>query len=422
MHSFVNRRLAVLLSSFSLTLITGVGARAQTLLDLSTAPRIGGSDVYDANFAGGASGSTDYTDNPTPGQTFTAGGNKLYSITVKGAGNGGYGGNGNFYDANWHIRLSSVSGTTLTPVAGAGDISVSAAQLANTSGYVSFIFAAPISLTQGSKYAFDLYSEDGYFALAHDATASTGSFNTSTPRAFTGTTETTINSNSRTFFANFSSPAGITQSQTAPTVGANDISQLNNAGATDNTKDFTDNNPNPGQTFTTGSGSNLGYALNSLTVQGIGNGGNNFNTGNWHLQIGSVSGSGATLTTTSLAQYAFDAAPITSTTGYVTFNLGSTPLTLAPNTQYEWNLYSDNGYFGLAEGNAAAAAAFTGGSYINEGASRTFAPETASVTSGRVRTFELSLSALAPEPSALALMGSSAGLFLVGLRRRRARS
>src|ERR1035441_8547182 len=85
---------------------------------------------------------------------------------------------------------------------------------------------------------------------------------------------------------------------TAPTPGANDISQLTGGSATDGLNYFADNSSPPGQTFTTGTNAS-GYALGSLYVQTGGYNANNTATAQTYtLRIYSVSGSTATLIST----------------------------------------------------------------------------------------------------------------------------
>jgi hypothetical protein len=87
---------------------------------------------------------------------------------------------------------------------------------------------------------------------------------------------------------------------TAPTPGANDVSQLTGGTADDlagNTY-YSDKNPPPGQTFTTGSNTS-GYGLTSLYVKTGGYDANNTGTAQTYtLRIYSVSGSTATLLST----------------------------------------------------------------------------------------------------------------------------
>jgi hypothetical protein len=87
---------------------------------------------------------------------------------------------------------------------------------------------------------------------------------------------------------------------TAPTPGANDISQLVNNGdsARDGLNYFADNSSPPGQTFTTGSNPS-GYALTSLYVQTGGYNANNTGTAQTYtLRIYSISSGTATLIST----------------------------------------------------------------------------------------------------------------------------
>ena len=85
---------------------------------------------------------------------------------------------------------------------------------------------------------------------------------------------------------------------TAPTPGANDVSQLTGGNNRDGLNYYADNSSPPGQTFTTGSNAS-GYGLTSLYVQTGGYDGNNTGTAQTYtLRIYSVSGSTATLLST----------------------------------------------------------------------------------------------------------------------------
>ena len=85
---------------------------------------------------------------------------------------------------------------------------------------------------------------------------------------------------------------------TAPTPGANDVSQLTGGNNRDGLNYYADNSSPPGQTFTTGSNAS-GYGLVSLYVKTGGYDGNNTGTAQTYtLRIYSVSGSTATLIST----------------------------------------------------------------------------------------------------------------------------
>jgi hypothetical protein len=123
---------------------------------------------------------------------------------------------------------------------------------------------------------------------------------------------------------------------TAPTPGANDISQLTiptGANSPDGLNYYFDNGTPPGQTFTTGSNP-TGYVLTSLAMATAGNGGSLPAAGQVYLlYLYSVSGSTATLmdTFTSQAGFTFTELDWLQWTG-----LG---VTLQPNTQYAYSFH-----------------------------------------------------------------------------------
>ncbi len=186
-------------------------AQAGFLTTSPTPPVIGPSDVAQPLFAGPGvfDPAHDFTDNPTPGQSFTtpnaAPAYRLNSITLKGTGVGVVGA-GNFFGGNWNLRISAISGTTLTPIA---TDSAVANVLPNDNDfryYVTFTFTTPVLLAPGSTYAFDLFSESGYFGLSRvgDVYAGGAAFNTSGVRDFSGTTANFAVGGDRTFFASLS--------------------------------------------------------------------------------------------------------------------------------------------------------------------------------------------------------------------------
>ena len=123
------------------------------------------SDISQLDFSVGPDGSQDYTNNNTPGQTFTTGSNSLgyllNNLTLKGSGNAGNG----YQTGNFVVDISSVGGTTLTSL---GTFTASAAPL---SGHESDFFtidlsAANLTLASGTQYAYDIYGTAGFFGLS----------------------------------------------------------------------------------------------------------------------------------------------------------------------------------------------------------------------------------------------------------------
>ena len=200
-----------------IALLTAANAAQAGFLTTSpTPPTIGPSDVFQASFAapGVFDAARDFTNNPTPGQSFTtpigAAAFRLNSITVKGVGAGEFApvvaAGAGFNTDSWHLRISAITGTLLTTLA---TESASATDLPADNDfryYVTFALATPVLLAPGSTYAFDVYSESGYFGLSRvgDVYAGGAAFNTTGVRNFTGTTADFRVTGDRTFFASLS--------------------------------------------------------------------------------------------------------------------------------------------------------------------------------------------------------------------------
>jgi len=134
-------------------------------------------------------------------------------------------------------------------------------------------------------------------------------------------------------------------SPTAPTANVL-VSQLTDVGpgVQANDRDYTDNGGPPGQTFTV-PGASL---LTALTVLGRGDAGGGFDSGNFHIQIGTVNP--ATGAITPLDAEVAPGAGITANNQYVTFTLAN-PVVVAPGTTYAWSLFNEPaGWYGLAHG------------------------------------------------------------------------
>jgi hypothetical protein len=127
-----------------------------------------------------------------------------------------------------------------------------------------------------------------------------------------------------------SSGATLTDMGTVVTPGLYDISQLDGGGSGDGLNYYDDNNPPPGQTFTTGTNTQ-GYYLSSVTVgTGGGGSGSTLTAQGYNLWIYSVSGNNATL----LANYT-NASFSFAYGDWLTWS-GFTPLVLKPNTTYAY--------------------------------------------------------------------------------------
>jgi hypothetical protein len=168
---------------------------------------------------GGTYNSQAYTDNVGPvGQTFTAPATKhLYALTgvaVKGAGD-----SGTVIDAagvTWGVRISKVTGTTLTPLKTVTGIpTLTAAAAATDWVTLSFTGTDAATLDASQQYAFEIYTSDGYFgidATQGDAAYAGGTaFNSAGPgRAFTDNTLGNLANHGydRTFVAQLTAPPG----------------------------------------------------------------------------------------------------------------------------------------------------------------------------------------------------------------------
>ena len=125
----------------------------------------GAGAISQLDFSGGLDGGRDYTDNNTPGQTFTTGSNSLgyllSSLTLKGGNSFGNG----YENGSFVVDISSVSGTTLMNL---GTFTALAAPLNGKESdfFTIDLSAANLTLASGKQYAYDIYSTDGYFGLS----------------------------------------------------------------------------------------------------------------------------------------------------------------------------------------------------------------------------------------------------------------
>jgi hypothetical protein len=127
------------------------------------------------------------------------------------------------------------------------------------------------------------------------------------------------------------------------TSGLYDISQLTGGGSGDGLNYYDDNNPPPGQTFTTGANSQ-GYYLTSLSVQTGGGGSANTETAHsYYLYVYSIAnGTNATL----YANYT-NASFVYTYGDWLTWS-GFTPLVLKPNTVYAYAFHQSTSVSGWA--------------------------------------------------------------------------
>ena len=204
----------------------------------------------------------------------------------------------------------------------------------------------------------------------------------------------------------------ITDNGATFTPGASDISQLDFSGSVDGGRDYTDNST-PGQAFTTGSNS-LGYLLNSLTFKGGGNAGGGYETGNFVVDISSVSGN----TLTNLGKFTASAPPLTSlSSDFFTINLSAANLTLASGTQYAYNIYSTQCYFGLSQSTDNVDTYAGGVAFKGDQGSRT-SPTTFSAFNSNPnydRAFSVGLTANPPASAPEASQALATGVMMLGL-------
>ena len=211
--------------------------------------------------------------------------------------------------------------------------------------------------------------------------------------------------------ANAASAALLTTSSTAP-VGAA-ISQPDfSAAAFNGGQDFTDNAGPPGQTFTATVATPF---LSTLSLKGFANTGASFggnvNLATWTVTVSRVD-PGNVLT--QLSQETASGAAITSGSDYVTIALTS-PVPLTAGTQYAFDVFSSQGYFGFAKSSTDV---YAGGSAIQHGTTARAAANGATIANSQTVDRTFFINAPVPEPGALALVSTAA--LMGALRRRRA--
>jgi len=205
----------------------------------------------------------------------------------------------------------------------------------------------------------------------------------------------------------------VTTSTTAPTVGADDIAQLTNDGTTNNnssTAIWVDQ-PGQGQSFTT-LGNTFGYSLDSITVYQNASSGNG-NTGNLVLNLGTYNAGTFVATST----YTATTSASVGTPDYVTFTL-ATPVVLAANTSYAFDIGSTGAGMVLSSGTSAS---YTGGTAFSTDPVGGATPITSTSVNGFNREFDIALTANTaevPEPSTWALMLGGLGMLGFVLRRK----
>lgn len=204
--------------------------------------------------------------------------------------------------------------------------------------------------------------------------------------------------------------AVMTESTSAP--GSNIIaSQMTDLGPgpQDNGRDYTDNSGPPGQTFMVTKNS----TLTAVTVLGRGDDGGGVS--GFNIQIGSVAANGAI---TALDTEAVTGTPAVAN-DYVTITL-ATPVALSAGTTYDFNIYTANGWFGLAHSSSdvyASGTAFNNDtSTTGGGTNRTFANGFVAPNPGNY-DYVFAAQGTVPEPASIGLVGLAAAGLLARRRR-----
>ncbi|MES2470463.1 MAG: hypothetical protein V4675_24425 [Verrucomicrobiota bacterium] len=200
---------------FALAIALAPAAQSAVLLTAGlVAPAVGVDDQASLNdlaaIPGGTFNSQAFSDNAgPPGQSFTTGSAANYTLTAfsyKGAatGSGNYGG---FTGATWGIRVSSVAGVDLTPIATITGIAHPTGTINGNEWFTwSFSGTDLLVLNGSTTYSFEAYSTVGYlgFDASDTTTAYAGgtAFNTTSPARTFNTTILQDRLYDRTFIAN----------------------------------------------------------------------------------------------------------------------------------------------------------------------------------------------------------------------------
>jgi hypothetical protein len=184
----MSRRILCLTTLLLFVPASSVSFGAVTMSFSASAPATGPDDQFDftddatvpggTTPGGGTYNSQAFSDNGgPPGQIFTTpAGAPSYivnSVSLKGANTGGgNSGGGVFTTATWGLRISSVSGTTLTPINTVTGIPTVAGATGIEWYAWSFTGADALSLNPSTQYSFEVYSTEGY--LGFDADTSDG--------------------------------------------------------------------------------------------------------------------------------------------------------------------------------------------------------------------------------------------------------
>jgi autotransporter-associated beta strand protein len=359
-------------AAMTLCLFAALNGRGASASWSSSAPSPGANDIYQTsttgNNSGGLSGSgVNYYSNAgyPPGEAFTTGshfgGYNMTDIYIKSQASSGQTGGGFSKTTPWTLYVYSVSGTTATLIASYSSLTPSGTF---TAGNWLHFSSLSVPLAAGTAYAFTVSTSSGYTGLENSSTAISGGsagsavcINPSSPFTVYTATYSGGGSANAVFDIALTPVPGINLSEQsgAPTPGTYDISQMSNTGNVNkpggNTINYySNNNPAPGETFTTGSYAG-GYTMTDIYVQSQSNSGQYGNgiggATPLTLYIYSISGSTATLLTS------YTGATGSTYNSGDWFHFSGMTIGLAPNTTYAYAISSGgNPYTGLENSTA----------------------------------------------------------------------
>ena len=178
------RRAVAVVGAVTLLASAGDAQGAVGLTAGTAAPVVNGADqanlADDAVIPGGTFNQQAFSDNAgPPGQTFTTPAGvplSLNGISLKGANTGGGNSGGDVFTAGttWGLRVSSVAGTTLTPIQTFSGVPTVTGALGNEWFTFGFTGADVLTLQGNSQYAFEVFSSAGY--LGFDAAVDPASY------------------------------------------------------------------------------------------------------------------------------------------------------------------------------------------------------------------------------------------------------
>jgi len=327
-----------------------------------TAPTPGTYDISQLSTSGnsGSPNSKNYysnngSGNTPPGEKFTtganAGGYTMTDIYIQG-GNGS--GNGIGGSTTWTLYIFSISGTSATLLTSYAGLTTGAAF--NNGDWLHFS-GLSIPLAANTTYAYAISSgSSAYTGLENSTTTLSGANALLIPGG--GGTVTTVTGFNGVFdiALTLGTTATVAEQSSAPTPGASDVSQLSTTGDASNPNSknyFSNNNPQPGQQFTTPSGNPGGYTLTGVYVRTGNSSGNSIGKLTpWTVSIYSVSGGSATL----INSYSGLTGSTFTLNDWIYFS--GLSIALAANTTYAYSVSSgSNPYTGLENSTATLAGA-----------------------------------------------------------------